>query len=87
MNLGELIVELCADTSELEKSLDQAKKKAYEAASSIEKVFGSINLEVNVDDDSLVDLNKHLNLKVQHLKEVNKYFNSSTIRISSYLIN
>ncbi|MGA1433122.1 MAG: hypothetical protein ACO32T_05020, partial [Candidatus Nanopelagicaceae bacterium] len=74
MNLGELIVELSADTAQLEKSLEQAKKKAYEAASFIEKSFDKINLEVSVDDDSLVDLNKHLNLKVQHLKEVNKYF-------------
>ncbi|MFZ9728210.1 MAG: hypothetical protein ACO3CD_04285, partial [Candidatus Nanopelagicaceae bacterium] len=67
MNLGELIVELSADTAQLEKSLEQAKKKAYEAASFIEKSFDKINLEVSVDDDSLVDLNKHLNLKVQHL--------------------
>ncbi|MFM7371578.1 MAG: hypothetical protein ACKO2Z_28075, partial [Sphaerospermopsis kisseleviana] len=81
MNLGELIVELSADTAELEKSLEQAKKKAYEAANSIEKIFGNINLEVNVDDDSLVDLNKHLNLKVNHLKEVNKYFNNNPITV------
>lgn len=81
MNLGELIVELSADTAELEKSLEQAKKKAYEAANSIEKIFGNINLEVNVDDDSLVDLNRHLNLKVNHLKEVNKYFNNNPITV------
>jgi tape measure domain-containing protein len=82
MNLGELIVELCADTAQLEKSLEQAKKKAYEAASSIEKTFEKINLEINVDDDSLTDLNKHLNLKVQHLKEVNKYFNNNPIVVN-----
>ena len=82
MNLGELIVELCADTAQLEKSLEQAKKKAYEAASSIEKSFEKINLEINVDDDSLIDLNKHLNLKVQHLKEVNKYFNNNPIVVN-----
>ncbi|MFM7371908.1 MAG: hypothetical protein ACKO2Z_29790, partial [Sphaerospermopsis kisseleviana] len=48
---------------------------------SIEKIFGNINLEVNVADDSLVDLNKHLNLKVNHLKEVNKYFNNNPITV------
>jgi len=82
MNLGELVVELCADTAQLEKSLEQAKKKAYEAASSIEKSFEKINLEINVDDDNLVDLNKHLNLKVQHLKEVNKYFSNNPIVVN-----
>ena len=82
MNLGELIVELCADTAQLEKSLEQAKKKAYEAAASIEKSFDKINLEINVDDDSLTGLNKHLNLKVQHLKEVNKYFNNNPIVVN-----
>ncbi len=82
MNLGELIVELSADTAQLEKSLEQAKKKAYEAASFIEKSFDKINLEVSVDDDSLTDLNKHLNLKVQHLKEVNKYFSNNPIVVN-----
>lgn len=82
MNLGELIVELSADSSELEKTLERAKKKAYEAAVSVEKSFENINLNVGVDDDSLVDLNKHLNLKVQHLKEVNKYFNNNPIVVN-----
>ncbi|MEY2910726.1 MAG: hypothetical protein RLZZ184_35 [Cyanobacteriota bacterium] len=82
MNLGELIVELSADSSELEKTLERAKKKAYEAAVSVEKSFENINLNVGVDDDSLVNLNKHLNLKVQHLKEVNKYFNNNPIVVN-----
>ena len=82
MNLGELIVELSADSSELEKTLERAKKKAYEAAVAVEKSFENINLNVGVDDDSLVDLNKHLNLKVQHLKEVNKYFTNNPIVVN-----
>ena len=82
MNLGELIVELSADSSELEKTLERAKKKAYEAAVAVEKSFENINLNVGVDDDSLVDLNKHLNLKVKHLKEVNKYFNNNPIVVN-----
>ena len=82
MNLGELIVELSADSSELEKTLERAKKKAYEAAVAVEKSFADIELKIGVDDDSLVDLNKHLNLKVKHLKEVNKYFNDNPIVVN-----
>ncbi|MFN6231719.1 MAG: hypothetical protein ACK4XN_16485, partial [Dolichospermum sp.] len=82
MNLGELIVELSADSSELEKTLERAKKKAYEAAVSIENSFNKINLEIGVDDDQLTGLNKHLNLKVEHLKQVNKYFNNNPIVVN-----
>jgi len=82
MNLGELIVELSADSSELEKTLERAKKKAYEAAKAVEKSFADIELKIGVDDDSLTDLNEHLNLKVKHLKEVNKYFNNNPIVVN-----
>ncbi len=82
MNLGELIVELSADSSELEKTLERAKKKAYEAAKAVEKSFEDIELKIGVDDSSLTDLNEHLNLKVKHLKEVNKYFNNNPIVVN-----
>ena len=82
MNLGELIVELSADSSELEKTLERAKKKAYEAAKAVEKSFEDIELKIGVDDSSLADLNEHLNLKVKHLKEVNKYFNNNPIVVN-----
>ncbi|MFM6603774.1 MAG: tape measure protein, partial [Dolichospermum sp.] len=79
MNLGELIVELSLDYADFNQSLEKAKKAASSAAASIEKSFDKISLLVEVDDSALYDLNKHLDLKYKHFKEVNQYFKNNPI--------
>ena len=80
MNLGELIVELSADSSELEKTLERAKKKAYEAAKAVEKSFKDINLSLDNNKTTKKDnLSSHLSVNQQHLKKTNDYFKSNPI--------
>ncbi|MFN9557917.1 MAG: hypothetical protein ACK56B_04935, partial [Dolichospermum sp.] len=80
MNLGELIVELSADSSELEKTLERAKKKAYEAAKAVEKSFKDINLSLDNNKTTKKDnLSSHLSVNQQRLKKTNDYFKSNPI--------
>ncbi|MFM6018007.1 MAG: hypothetical protein ACKPCI_15125, partial [Dolichospermum sp.] len=94
MNLGELIVELSLDYADFNQSLEKAKKAAADAAASIEKSFQKLSLsnpggtdkspqklslKVEVDDSPLYSLNKHLDLKYKHFKEVNRYFKNNPI--------
>ncbi len=79
MNLGELIVDLSLDYAEFTQSLEQAKKAASSAAASIEKSFQKISLSVDIDDKPLTDLNQHLNISVQHLKQANTFFKNNPI--------
>ena len=79
MNLGELIVDLSLDYAEFNQSLEQAKKAASNAAASIEKSFQKISLSVDIDDKSLTDLNQHINISVQHLKQANTFFRNNPI--------
>ncbi|MFM6394584.1 MAG: hypothetical protein ACKPFH_19325, partial [Dolichospermum sp.] len=94
MNLGELIVQLSLDYADFNQSLEKAKKAAANAAASIEKSFQKLSLsnpggtdkspqklslKVEVDDSPLYSLNKHLDLKYKHFKEVNRYFKNNPI--------
>ena len=79
MNLGELIVDLSLDYAEFNQSLEQAKKAASSAAASIERSFQKLSLTVEVDDSALYDLNKHLDLKYRHFKEINQYFKNNPL--------
>jgi len=79
MNLGELIVDLSLDYAEFNQSLEQAKKAASNAAASIEKSFQKLSLTIEVDDSALYDLNKHLDLKYRHFREVNQYFKNNPL--------
>ena len=79
MNLGELIVDLSLDYAEFTQSLEQAKTAAFSAAASIEKSFQKISLSVDIDDKPLTDLNQHLNISVQHLKQANIFFKNNPI--------
>ena len=79
MNLGELIVSLSLDSADFNRSLEKAKSSAVKAASDIEKTFDKISLEINVDDDQLYKLNKHLDLKYQHYKQLNNYFSDNPL--------
>jgi tape measure domain-containing protein len=79
MNLGELIVDLSLDYAEFNQSLEQAKKAASSAAASIEKSFQKLSLSVDIDDKSLTDLNQHINISVQHLKQANTFFRNNPI--------
>ena len=62
MNLGELIVELSLDSTQFAQELDNAKKRATEAAKAMENIF-SKGFEIGIDDSALHDLNKHLDIK------------------------
>ncbi|MFM5941591.1 MAG: hypothetical protein ACKOQ2_23380, partial [Dolichospermum sp.] len=70
---------LSLDYADFNQSLEKAKKAASSAAASIEKSFDKISLLVEVDDSALYDLNKHLDLKYKHFKEVNRYFKNNPI--------
>ena len=80
MNLGELIVELSLDSAQFTQELDAAKKRASEAAKAMENIF-SKGFEIGIDDSALHDLNKHLDLKIKHLNEVNKYFKNNPVTV------
>ena len=80
MNLGELIVELSLDSTQFAQELDNAKKRATEAAKAMENIF-SKGFEIGIDDSALHDLNKHLDIKVKHLNEVNRYFKNNPVTV------
>ncbi|MFM6807388.1 MAG: hypothetical protein ACKPKQ_07485 [Dolichospermum sp.] len=94
MNIGELIVELSLDYADFNQSLEKAKKAAANAAASIRKSFRKLplsnpggtdkspqklSLKVEIDDSALYGLNKHLDLKYKHFKEVNQYFKNNPL--------
>ncbi len=48
----------------------------------IQKKLSRIELNPTVDDKQLIKLNKHLDLKLTHFKEVNDYFNNNPLKIA-----
>ncbi|MEH1786895.1 MAG: tape measure protein [Nostoc sp.] len=80
LNLGQLVIELVGDYSQLTKDIEAAKQSALSQAKLLEKSFNTnFVLTPRVDDSELTDLNKHLTKKVEHLKEVRNYFEQNPI--------
>lgn len=71
MELGQLLI----DVGISESSLSNIENKLKERAARI----STFTLKSTIDDSALTKLNKHLDLKVSHLKEVNSYFTNNPI--------
>jgi tape measure domain-containing protein len=64
--IASIYIEAILNTANIDKSLGELNKRKYQ-------------LNVDVDDSALYALNKHLDLKYRHLKEVNSYFSNNPI--------
>ena len=82
VDLGYLLLTLGIDSTQYEKQLESARKKAMVAASSIEAGFAKsmdgnkikvpeLDLVPRVDHSELYELNKHLDSKAQHVDRIN----------------
>jgi tape measure domain-containing protein len=69
MNLGEILIEFGGDFSRLDRDIEEAKKRAIASAKNIENIL-SKNISVKVDLTSLHNLNKVLDSKIAHIKQV-----------------
>lgn len=63
-NIASIYIDVNLNTSKLQKDLLALESK---------------KLKISVNDSSLTNLNKHLDLKVKHLNEVQKYFDSNPL--------
>ena len=80
-SLGDLILELGIDSSRFDRQMREAESRATSFGAKLE---GKINnLKVNVDDRALTGLNRHLDLKVKHHKQVQDVFtlNPLTVKV------
>jgi tape measure domain-containing protein len=84
--LGSLILELGLDDTKFTKQLADIQKLASRAGKDIEGNIKGITsktkletLKPTVDHEPLAKLNKHIERKREHLKEVNKYFGDNPL--------
>ena len=84
--LGSLILELGLDDTKFTKQLADIQKLATQAGKDIEGNLKGITsktkletLKPTVDHKPLAELNKHIERKREHLKEVNKYFDDNPL--------
>lgn len=61
---------------------DKEVKKSLKTLSKLSKQIKSGKLKVKVDDSELTALNKHLDLKLKHLSQVNDYFAKHPITVA-----
>lgn len=78
VNLGELLLTLGLDSTAYNKALESAHSLASTLGRDIE---AKLSLTPKVDDSALTALNKHLDLKVAHFKQVQNTFNSNPLKI------
>ena len=92
VDLGYLLLTLGIDSTQYEKQLEDARKKAIAAANDIEANFAksmggnkfktpNLNLVPEVDHSNLHALNKHLDLKGRHVKELNQEWRRSPLKV------
>ena len=81
VSLGKLFLGLEVNPNDYYTDLDKAKRYAFEIGREIEAVFEDINLHLTptVDDKALTKLNKHLDLKVKHFKQVDNMFDGNPL--------
>ena len=83
--IGSLIAELDLDYSKYGSKLKHVHDDSLRTIADVEKsasqTFKRIHLKLTpeVDDQSLTDLNAHLNLKRRHFQEVQRYFNQNPL--------
>ena len=83
--LGSLILELGIDDSKYKAQLKQAERTALQVAKNIESHISktvlpeTLNLKTKVDDAQLYELNKHLSLKEEHFKSVQRSFDQNPL--------
>jgi tape measure domain-containing protein len=65
-NIASIYLDVNLNTSKLQKDLLALEKQ---------------KISINVNDASLTNLNKHLDLKVSHYKQVQNFFNSNALKI------
>jgi len=78
MNLESLVLELYADTSRLDREVKSAVDRA---ASQIKKLERG-SLGINVNEKSLHNLNKLLDVKQKHIKQTAAVFKNNPINVS-----
>ncbi len=76
LSLGELLLQLRIDPTAYYQQLEKARLAAVRSGTEIER---SLNLNAKVDDRSLSDLNKHLDLKQRHWTQTNQLFQSKPL--------
>lgn len=83
LSLGELLVDLRLNTEDYDRSLAEARQAAIAAGREIERGLRSnlpaLTLTPRVDHSELAALNKHLDRKQQHFKEVQGYFDRNSL--------
>ena len=75
--VGSLFLELTLDPSKYYEQLKQAQQTAAITGKKIEQLIKSKSIKVPVDESSLFRLNKHLDLKSKHLKQIAQIFHTS----------
>ncbi|MBW4460434.1 MAG: tape measure protein [Nodosilinea sp. WJT8-NPBG4] len=81
-SLGELLLEIGLSPAQALKDLEAFKKDAVNYAKDIENSLKlNLNLKPIVDESQLTSLNKHLDLKQKHFKQVQSYFNANPLTV------
>lgn len=75
-SIGELYLELGLNADSYNQTLNTAFNTAQRVGREIQ---GKLNLTPKVDDRALTNLNKHLDLKVAHFRQVQQFFNNAPL--------
>lgn len=75
MDIGVIKVRVALDENSLAQAMEDLKSKA--------RSFNGLVLNPQVDDKQLTALNRHLDLKVSHYKQVQRYFTNNPLKVTT----